>query len=124
VVHQSEAARCATAVIVSHGACRGLVRGVAVLEDLYPVRWIGQQAVVLRAFQRAVISGTQLRLVVTAPHVSRVLSLSGVDRLVPIYPSLGAVMAASAPAGVLAVVARPGLGGSRLRGGSTVGYGR
>jgi anti-sigma B factor antagonist len=43
---------------------------------------------VVRAFQRAVISDTELRLVVTAPIVSRVLSLSGVDRLVPIQPSL------------------------------------
>jgi hypothetical protein len=45
---------------------------------------------VVRAFQRAVISGTELRLVVTAPAVSRVLSLRGLDRLVPIYPSLEA----------------------------------
>ena len=39
---------------------------------------------VVRTFQRAVTSCTELRLVVTAPHVSRVLSISGVDRLVPI----------------------------------------
>jgi anti-sigma B factor antagonist len=62
---------------------------------------------VARAFQRAVTSGTELRLVVTAPHVSRVLSLSGVDRLVPIHPSLEAATAASAPAAVLAGVAGP-----------------
>jgi anti-anti-sigma regulatory factor len=57
---------------------------------------------VVRAFQRAVISGTELRLVVTAPAVSRVLGLSGVDRLVPIHPSLEVATAASAPAAVLA----------------------
>ena len=54
---------------------------------------------VVRASQRAVLSGTKLRLVVTARIVSRVLSLSGLDRLVSIYPSLEAAMAASrAPA--------------------------
>jgi anti-sigma B factor antagonist len=54
---------------------------------------------VVRASQRAVISGAELRLVVTARIVSRVLSLSGLDRLVSIYPSLEAAMAASrAPA--------------------------
>jgi anti-sigma B factor antagonist len=78
----------------------------------------------VRAFQRAVIGGTELRLVVNAEHVSRVLSLTGLDRLVPIYPSLEAVTAASPPAEVLAVVAGPWLGGSRSWGGSAVGYGR
>jgi anti-sigma B factor antagonist len=53
---------------------------------------------VVHAFQRAVISGTELRLVVIAPIVSRVLSLSGVGRLVPIHPSLEAATAASSPA--------------------------
>jgi anti-anti-sigma factor len=72
---------------------------------------------VARAFQRAVVSGTELRLVVTVPTVSRVLSLSGVDRLVPIYPSLQAATAASAPAAVLAGVAGPtraGTGGQAI----------
>jgi anti-sigma B factor antagonist len=40
------------------------------------------------AYQRGVTGGTELRLVVTAQIVSRVLSISGVDRLVCIYPSL------------------------------------
>lgn len=79
---------------------------------------------VARAFQRAVISGTELRLVVITEHVSRVLSLSGLDHLVPICPSLEAATTASPPAEVLAVVAGPGLGGSRSWGESTVGYGR
>ena len=79
---------------------------------------------VVRAFQRAVISGTKLRLVVIAEHVSRVLRPSGLDHLVPIYPSLEAATAASPLAEVLAVVAGPGFGGSRSWVGSTVGYGR
>ncbi len=52
---------------------------------------------VARAYQRAVVSGTQLRLVVTAPVVRRVLGIEGMDRLVSIYPSLEAAIAASAP---------------------------
>jgi anti-anti-sigma factor len=52
---------------------------------------------VARAYQRAVVSGTQLRLVVTAPVVRRVLSIEGMDRLVSIYPSLEPAIAASVP---------------------------
>ena len=48
---------------------------------------------VIRAYQRAVISGTDLRLVVTAQIVRRVLSYNGLDRLVSIYPSLEAAQA-------------------------------
>jgi len=49
---------------------------------------------VLRAYQRAVTSGTQLRLVMTARIVRRVLAINGLDRLIPIYPSLDAAVAA------------------------------
>jgi anti-sigma B factor antagonist len=62
---------------------------------------------VVRAFRRAVISGTELRLVVTAQHVSRMLSLSGVDRLVPIHRSLDAATATSPSAVALTEAARP-----------------
>ncbi len=55
---------------------------------------------VVRAFRRAVISGTELRLVVTTQQVSHMLSLSGVDRLVRIYPSREAATTATAPAAV------------------------
>ena len=126
----------------------------AVLEDIYPVRWAGKQAVVtlpedidlsnagqireqlltvinrgaavliadmtatiscdyagaeavIRAHQRAVISGTDLRLVVTAQIVRRVLSYNGLDRLLSIYPSLEAAQAVGAPAEVLGLVPRP-----------------
>jgi anti-anti-sigma factor len=127
-------------------------RAAAVREDVCPVRWAGQQAVVtlpehidvsnagqireellsvinrgaaslitgmtatiscdhagadavVRAYQRAVASGTELRLVVTAPIVRRVLSLNGLDRLVSIYPSLEAAMAARAPTAARALAA-------------------
>ena len=62
---------------------------------------------VIRAYQRAVISGTDLRLVVTAQIVRRVLSYNGLDRLVSIYPSLEAAQAVKAPAEVLGLVPRP-----------------
>jgi anti-anti-sigma factor len=62
----------------------------------------------IRAYQRAVISGTELRLVVTAQFVRRMLSLNGLDRLVSIYPSLEAATAARTPAAVMPVAsARP-----------------
>lgn len=48
-----------------------------------------------RVYQRAVSSGTELRLVVTSEIVRRVLSINGVDRLVSLYPSLEAALAAS-----------------------------
>jgi len=52
---------------------------------------------VARAYQRAAVSGTQLRLVVTAPVVRRVLSIEGLDRLVSVYPSVEAALAAGMP---------------------------
>jgi anti-anti-sigma factor len=66
---------------------------------------------VVRACQRATVSGTQLRLVVPAPLVRRVLTIEGLDRLVSIYPSLETATAAGQPGGVtpahLRVAARP-----------------
>ena len=50
--------------------------------------------VIARACQQAAINGTQVRLVVTAPAVRRVLSLEGLDRLVPIYLSTEAAATA------------------------------
>jgi len=50
---------------------------------------------VARAYHRAAAAGTQLRLVVPAPIVRRVLSINGLDRLIPVYPSLEAAVAAA-----------------------------
>jgi anti-anti-sigma factor len=50
---------------------------------------------VARAYQRAAAAGTQLRLVVPAQIVRRVLSINGLDRLIPVYPSLEAAIAAA-----------------------------
>ena len=49
---------------------------------------------IARACQRAAIGGTRVRLAVTAPGVRRVLAIEGLDRMVPIYPSLEAATAA------------------------------
>jgi anti-sigma B factor antagonist len=53
---------------------------------------------VARAHQRAIASGTQLRLAVTAGAIWRVLTLNGLDRLIPVYPTLNAAIAAATPA--------------------------
>ena len=58
--------------------------------------YVGAEALV-RACKRAVASGAQLRLVVPAEVVRRVLSLSGLDRLVWVYPSREAAIAAGVP---------------------------
>ena len=66
-------------------------RGAAVLiADMTDTASCDHSAVdaVARACQRAAINGTQVRLVVTAPMVRRVLSIEGLDRVVSIYPSL------------------------------------
>ena len=52
---------------------------------------------VIRAYQRALASGTQLRLAVTAQIVRRVLDVYGMSRLISVYPSLEAAIAAGTP---------------------------
>jgi len=47
----------------------------------------------VRVFRRAVASGSALRLVVSTPSVQRVLSITGVDRLVDVFPSVVASLA-------------------------------
>jgi anti-sigma B factor antagonist len=59
----------------------------------------------VRAFRRASASGSSMRLVIGTPAVQRVISITGVDRLVETFPSVAASLAA--PAG------RPGGRGDR-----------
>jgi anti-anti-sigma factor len=61
----------------------------------------------LRARRRALASGTELRLAVTHRIVRRALTLSGLDHLISIYPSLEAAMAAAEPDSAAAVVPGP-----------------
>src|SRR6202042_3918985 len=48
-----------------------------------------------RGFRRAEASQSDMRLVVSTPAVQRVLALTGIDRLLDIYPSVAASLAAS-----------------------------
>jgi anti-sigma B factor antagonist len=48
----------------------------------------------VRAFKRATASGAQMRLVVSAPIVKRVLSITGVDQLIDVYPTVAASLTA------------------------------
>ena len=93
-------------------------RGAAVLiADMTDTASCDHLAVeaVARACQRAAISGTQVRLVVTAPVVRRVLSIEGLDRLVSIYPSLEAARAAGRrPSGPEPEWPPPGGGSPRI----------
>src|SRR5215472_9110852 len=68
---------------------RGAVALIADLAATLSCDYSGTDALA-RAYQRAIASGTGLRIVVTADVVRRVLSLSGLDRLVSIYPTLDA----------------------------------
>ena len=52
----------------------------------------GVSAVVC-VFRRAVAHGSAMRLVVSTPAVQRVLSITGVDRLVDVFPSVAASLA-------------------------------
>jgi anti-sigma B factor antagonist len=64
-----------------------------------------------RTFRRAQASQSEMRLVVTTRGVQRVLSLTGIDRLLDIYPSVSAALAGPHRAPV------PGPGGNAEAGG-------
>src|SRR5580698_10032426 len=52
-----------------------------------------------RGFRRAEASESDIHLVVSTPAVQRVLSLTGIDRLLDIYPSVAASLAGSPDSG-------------------------
>ena len=47
----------------------------------------------VRAHKRATANGAEIRLVVASLGVQRVLAITGVDRLIPVYPSMIASLA-------------------------------
>jgi anti-anti-sigma factor len=51
-----------------------------------------------QVYQRAMITGTDLRLVVGAGAVPRLLQVTGLDRVVPVYGSMAAAIDATLPA--------------------------
>jgi anti-anti-sigma regulatory factor len=61
-------------------------------------RGVGRNGVRVKAHGQAAANGTELRLVVASTAVLRTLTLTGLDQLLPIYPSLSQALAAgSAP---------------------------
>lgn len=74
---------------------RGAVVLIADLTGTVSCDYSGADALA-RAHHRATANGAELRLTVPADVVRRVLTLSGLDRLVAIYPDLGAAIAAGA----------------------------
>ena len=81
---------------------RGATSLVADMTATVSCDYAGADAVA-RAYRRAVSNGTKLLLAVTAPVVLRALSLSGLNRLVSVYPSLQAALAARPPAAAAAL---------------------
>jgi anti-anti-sigma factor len=73
---------------------RGAVTLIADLAATVSCDYSGADALA-RACRRAAANGTDLRLVVTAGVVRRVLNLTGLDRLVSIYPTLEAAATAA-----------------------------
>lgn len=71
---------------------RGAVELIADMTATASCDYAGATAMA-RAYRRAAANGTQLRLVITAEIVRRVLSINGLDRVIPVYPSLEAAIA-------------------------------
>jgi anti-sigma B factor antagonist len=69
--------------------------------------------VLVRVVRKAIASGSGLRLAASAPAVTRVLALTGADRLIEIYPTVAAALAdpgsdvATSPPDEAACPARP-----------------
>jgi len=89
---------------VGHAAAAGigeqlltaLGQGAATLiADLSATRWCDPAvgAAVARAYQRALASQAELRLVIPAPDVRQVVTAEALDRLIPVYSSLPAALA-------------------------------
>jgi anti-anti-sigma factor len=91
--------------VISHGAIVLIVDMTATIECDHA----GANALV-RACRQSAAVGTQLRLVVTAQAVRRVLALNGLDRVIPVYASLTEATAAETPLTGVAVTPEPGTG--------------
>ena len=82
-----------------------LDRGAAVvIADMAATVWCDHAGVdtLVRAHQRALVRQAELRLVVSAPAVRQLVRAEGLDRLVAVYPSLEAAVAAGVPDGPVA----------------------
>jgi anti-anti-sigma factor len=74
---------------------------ITLIADMSATVWCDQAGVdaVARAYQRAAAGQAELRLVICAPEVRRLMSAEGLDRLVPVYASLEVALAAGTPDG-------------------------
>jgi len=74
---------------------------VTLIADMSATVWCDPAGVdvVIRACQRAAASQAELLLVIRAPEVRRLMSAQGLDRLVPVFASLEAALAAAVPDG-------------------------
>ena len=74
-------------------------------------------AVLVRVVQRATARGSGLRLAASAPAVTRVLALTGIDKLIGVYPSVAAALAdpGDDPAADETAPSAPGQAGSAGR---------
>jgi anti-sigma B factor antagonist len=70
-------------------------RGALLIADLTGTTFCDSAGVraLLRAFRRASANDSGMRLVVSTPAVRRVFEITGVDRLLDIYPSVSAALA-------------------------------
>jgi anti-sigma B factor antagonist len=68
---------------------------VLLIADLSKTKFCDSAGVssLVRTYRQASTSGSALRLVVSTPAVQRVLSITGVDRLVDVFPSVAASLA-------------------------------
>ena len=87
-VTNAEAVREELLAVLNHGAA-------LLIADLGKTNFCDSAGVsaLVRAFRRAATSGSAMRLVVSTPAVQRVLSITGVDRLVDMFPSVAASLA-------------------------------
>jgi PAS domain S-box-containing protein len=95
-VDASNAARIGDRLLVA------LDRGAAVvIADMSATARCGRAGMdtLIRAHQRALVHQAELRLVVSAPAVRQRVSTEGLDRLVAVYPSVEAAVAAGVPDG-------------------------
>ena len=74
---------------------------MVVFADMSATAWCDHAGVdaVARACQRAAVCRAELRLAATAPEVRRLLAARGLDRVVPVYCSVEAALAAGDPDG-------------------------
>jgi anti-anti-sigma factor len=87
VIDVCHATRVAAQLAVSRGSAVIIDMSATTLRDCAGVR------AVVRAYQRTAESGADLRLVVTAALVRRIFDVTGVDRLLDLYPSVEAARA-------------------------------